>query len=147
MSCLRPGPATVVTRITPGAPPIFWTPAPAPTLPLTSNCWVAGSHQHVALRASNSSVVRYAWARSHILGGSVMWASQSKVAKSLVMGANVWTGMLYLLSQLPCTHDSERKPLASTCREECQHEADCRFSRKQTPVSSPRALIIHLSLR
>jgi hypothetical protein len=32
------------------------------------------------------------------LGGSVTWASQSKVAKSLVMGANFCTGILYLLS-------------------------------------------------
>src|SRR5215831_13256260 len=103
MSCLTPGPALVITRIVPGIPPRRGEPMPAPALPLTINCWLAASHQMVALRASNSSLVRYTWARSQILGGSVTWASQSKVAKSLVMGANVCTGMLYLLSIWP-TH-------------------------------------------
>src|SRR5262245_15352594 len=101
MSCLTPGPALVMTRMVPGIPPRRGEPMPAPALPLTINCWLSASHQMVALRASNSSLVRYAWARSQILGGSVTWASQSKVAKSLVMGANVCTGMLSLL--LLCT--------------------------------------------
>src|SRR5262245_61055723 len=98
MSCLTPGPALVMTRMVPGTPPRRGEPIPAPALPLTTNCWLSASHQIVALRASNSSGVRYAWARSQILGGSVTWASQSKVAKSLVMGANVCTGMLCFLS-------------------------------------------------
>src|SRR5262245_3963816 len=104
MSCLTPGPALVMTRMVPGIPPRRGEPMPAPALPLTINCWLSVSHQIVALRASNSSLVKYSWARSQILGGSVTWASQSKVAKSLVMGANVCTGMLSLLSKLLCTH-------------------------------------------
>src|ERR671925_1005739 len=100
MSCLTPGPALVMTRMVPGMPPRRGEPMPAPALPLTMSCWLSASHQIVALRASNSSLIRYAWARSQILGGSVTWASQSKVAKSLVMGANVCTGMLYLLSKM-----------------------------------------------
>src|SRR5712691_3374128 len=101
MSCLTPGPALVMTRMVPGIPPRRGEPMPAPALPLTMSCWLSVSHQIVALRASNSSLVRYAWARSQILGGSVTWASQSKVAKSLVIGANCCTGMLYLLSIEP----------------------------------------------
>src|SRR5262252_1307363 len=100
MSCLTPGPALVMTRMVPGIPPRRGEPIPAPAWPLTINCWLSASHQMVALRASNSSLVRYSWARSQILGGSVTWASQSKVAKSLVMGAKVCTGMLYLLLQI-----------------------------------------------
>src|SRR5215475_1791298 len=100
MSCLTPGPALVMTRMVPGIPPRRGEPIPAPAWPLTINCWLSASHQMVAFRASNSSPVRYSWARSQILGGSVTCASQSKVAKSLVMGANVCTGMLYLLSKM-----------------------------------------------
>src|SRR5919202_1253692 len=100
MSCLTPGPALVMTRIVLGIPPRRGEPMPAPALPLTMSCWLSASHQIVALRAANSSSVRYSWARSQILGGSVTWASQSKVAKSLVMGANVCTGMLSLLSKM-----------------------------------------------
>src|SRR6266704_3984370 len=120
MSCLTPGPAFVMTRIVPGIPPRRGEPMPAPALPLTINCWVSASHQIVALRASNSSLVRYSEARSQILGGSVTWASQSKVAKSLVIGANVCTGMLSLLSQLLYTH------------------YDIKRLRANPPASSPR---------
>src|SRR5712691_10454988 len=125
MSCLTPGPALVITRIVPGIPPRRGEPMPAQALPLTINCWLSASHQMVALRASNSSLVRYSWARSQILGGSVTWASQSKVAKSLVMGANVCTGMLYLLSTLPDTHANTRAPLHSPLRSEEQSDAPC----------------------
>src|SRR5919108_5999783 len=120
MSCLTPGPALVMTRMVPGIPPRRGEPMPAPALPLTINCWLSASHQIVALRAANSSLVRYAWARSQILGGSVTWASQSKVAKSLVMGANVCTGMLYLLSIWPYTHTSGLAPRCSPLRYEEQ---------------------------
>src|SRR5262249_29936590 len=100
MSCLTPGPALVMTRMVPGIPPRREEPMPAPALPLTINCWLAASHQIMALMASNSSLVKYSGARSQIWGGSERGESQSKVAKSLVMGATVCTGMLYLLSQM-----------------------------------------------
>src|SRR5476651_1368373 len=45
--------------------------------------------------ASISSRVRNSEARSQISGGSVTWASQSKVAKVFVIGAKRWTGMVH----------------------------------------------------
>src|SRR5207247_6918008 len=97
MSCLRPGPARVRTLTIPGVPPMRWDPRPAPALPLTINCLVSASNHMVVLRAASSSLVSQSLARSHIQGGSVTWASQSKVGKSLVIGANFCTGMLHLL--------------------------------------------------
>src|SRR5205814_4499720 len=97
MSCLRPGPARVRTLTIPGVPPMRWDPRPAPALPLTMSCLVSASNHMVVLRASSSSLVSQSLARSQIQGGSVTWASQSKVGKSLVIGANFCTGMLHLL--------------------------------------------------
>src|SRR5215470_4897570 len=61
------------------------------------SCLVSASNHMVVLRASSSSLVSQSLARSHIQGGSVTWASQSKVGKSFVMGANCWMGILGLL--------------------------------------------------
>src|SRR4051794_8283165 len=61
------------------------------------SCLVSASNHMVVLRASSSSLVSQSLARSHIQGGSVTWASQSKVGKSLVMGANCCMGILGLL--------------------------------------------------
>src|SRR5262245_30666114 len=97
MLCLRPGPADVRTLTTPGVPPIRWEPRPAPPWPLTISCLVSASNRMVVLRASSSSVLSQSFACSQIQGGSVTWASQSKVGKSFVMGANCCTGMLHLL--------------------------------------------------
>jgi hypothetical protein len=57
----------------------------------------SASHQIVRFSASSSSRVRKSLARSQISGGSVTCASQSNVAKSLLIGAKRWTGMLCLL--------------------------------------------------
>ena len=69
---------------------------PTPALPLTISCLLSESNQIVVLSACNSSSERYSWARSQITGGSVTCASQSKVAKSLVIGSNRCTGMGHL---------------------------------------------------
>src|SRR5215467_16208298 len=137
MSCLTPGPALVMTRMVPGIPPRRGEPMPAPALPLTISCWLSASHQIVALRASNSSLVRYAWACSQILGGSVTWASQSKVAKSLVMGANVCTGMLYLLSKC-CARQLPRQFGGVGHHVSYVYTASIKRLRATPPASSPR---------
>ena len=69
---------------------------PTPALPLTMSCLLSESNQIVVLSACSSSSERYSWARSQMTGGSVTWASQSKVAKSLVIGSNRCTGMAHL---------------------------------------------------
>ena len=61
-------------------------------LPLTSNWFVSASYHIVAFSASSSSLVKLSAALSHTLAGSTIWASQSKVGKSLVIGLNLWTG-------------------------------------------------------
>ena len=86
MSCLTPGPALVMTRIVPGIPPLRGEPSPTPARPLTIKRRLSASHQIVCFNASSSSRVRNSCARSQISGGSVTCASQSKVAKSLVIG-------------------------------------------------------------
>src|SRR5262245_23006415 len=70
---------------------------PAPAWPLIMSCLVSASNHIVVLRASSSSLLSQSLARSHIQAGSVTWASQSKVGKSFVIGANFWIGMLFLL--------------------------------------------------
>ena len=72
----------------PRRPPISWEPMPDPGTPFTISCLLSASNHMVVLRASSSSLVSQSLARSQIQGGSVTWASQSKVGKSLVMGAN-----------------------------------------------------------
>src|SRR5262252_4014914 len=72
------------------------------------SCLVSASNHMVVFRASISSLVSQSLARSQIQGGSVTWASQSKVGKSLVMGANCCKGMLHLLLCLSITTDSVR---------------------------------------
>jgi hypothetical protein len=78
-----------MTRIVPGMPPLRGEPSPTPARPLTINRRLSASHQIVCFNASSSSRVRKSLARSQISGGSVTWASQSKIAKSLVIGAKV----------------------------------------------------------
>ena len=71
------------------------------------SCSLSESNQIVVLSACSSSSDRCSWARSQMTGGSVTWASQSKVAKSLVIGSNRCTGMGHLrreFSNLPPTY-------------------------------------------
>src|SRR5208282_5190324 len=93
MSCLRPGPASERTFTIPALPPICCDPIPVFAWPLTTSCLLAGSNQMLLFSASNSSVVSQSFARSQSHGGSVTCASQSKVGKFLVIGANFWTGI------------------------------------------------------
>ena len=113
MSCLTPGPALVMTRIVPGMPPLARRADADPARPLTINCRLSASHQIVRFRASNSSRVRNSWARSQISGGSVTCASQSKVAKSLVIGANVEPAWCFLLDRVATGFRRRISPPAS----------------------------------
>ena len=93
MSCLRPGPASESTFTMPGVPPTRCAPMPAPARPFTTSWRVSASYQMDVFKASYSSGASHSLARSQIHGGSATWASQSKVGKLLVIGANFWTGM------------------------------------------------------
>src|SRR5215469_13435488 len=93
MSCLRPGPASDSTFTIPGAPWMRCEPRPEFATPLTTSCLESASNQMLLLSASYSSRVSHSLARSHSHGGSATCASQSKVGKVLVRGANFWTGI------------------------------------------------------
>src|SRR5215472_14663640 len=82
-----------MTRIVPGIPPLRGEPRPTPARPLTIKSRLSASHQIVRFSASSSSRVRNSCARSQISGGSVTCASQSNVAKSLVIAGNICTGI------------------------------------------------------
>ena len=104
MSCLSPGPARERIFTTPGVPPIRCEPRPVPAWPLTISCLVSWSNHIVVLSASSSSFVSQSLACSQIQGGSVTCASQSKVGKSLVIGANFWVGIRSLLWDIGSKH-------------------------------------------
>src|SRR5579885_2147851 len=68
-------------------------PSPVLAKPLTTSCLLSGSNQMLFLSASYSSRVSQSFARSQSQGGSATCASQSKVGKFLVIGANFCTGI------------------------------------------------------
>src|SRR5712692_1622904 len=143
MLCLRPGPAEVRILTTAGVPPIRWEPRPAPAWPLTMSCLVSASNHMVVLRASSSSVVSQSFARSQIQGGSVTWASQSKVRKSLVIGANFWMGMRHLLFVLLSRFHGELEYIRNS--QHRQSQAGAGFAQK--PGESRHSFLqVHLDL-
>ena len=115
MLCLSPGPASERIFTTPGVPPMRCEPRPAPAWPLTMSCLVSWSNHIVVLSAANSSCVSQSLARSHIQGGSVTCASQSKVGKSLVIGVNFWVGIFFLLCIGPDARLSALREKSNTC--------------------------------